>query len=98
MDTGFTGGIYEDGTADLFNFAIEGGYMIPSNILEFVAGYQGQEADTYDEMWTRVSFGINGFIKKHDIKIQTTYRIGSNLNGIEDNDVNEFYIQAQYVF
>jgi hypothetical protein len=25
LDTGFTGGIYEDGTADLFNFAIEGG-------------------------------------------------------------------------
>ena len=41
----------------------------------------------------------NWFItKNHDIKTQLTYRIGKNLDGVKDNDVDEIFLQAQYVF
>jgi phosphate-selective porin OprO/OprP len=82
----------------LMNFAIEGGYMVVPAKLEFVAGYQAMDADNYDHAWSRTSIGVNYFFKKHDIKIQATYRMGENLNGKEDNDANEVFLQAQYVF
>ena len=56
------------------------------------------DADNYDEVWTRTSFGANYFIHKNDVKLQASYRIGSNLNGVKDNDENELFVQAQYVF
>ena len=98
IDSSFTGGIYENGETDLENYAVEGGYMIVPDMIELVAGYQMLDADTYKEEWTRTSVGANWFIKKHDIKIQLTYRMGQNLNGVEDNDEDEVFMQAQYVF
>jgi hypothetical protein len=99
IDSNFTGGIYEDGETDLENWAVEGGYMLPNNMFEIVAGYQVQDADNYEEEWTRTSFGANYFVtKNHDIKLQATYRIGENIDGIEDNDADEIFVQAQYVF
>jgi len=98
IDETFTGGIYEDGETELVNYAIEGGYMVIPSKLELVAGYQVQDADNYDEEWTRTSVGVNYFFKKHDIKLQTTYRIGENKDGVEDNDLDELFVQMQYVF
>jgi len=73
--------------------------MLPNNMFEIVAGYQVQDADNYEEEWTRTSFGANYFVtRNHDIKLQATYRIGENLDGIEDNDADEIFVQAQYVF
>ena len=98
IDDNFTGGIYKDGSTDLTNYAVEGGYMVIPSKLELVAAYQAMDADNYDEVWTRTSFGANYFIHKNDVKLQATYRIGSNLNGVKDNDENELFVQAQYVF
>ncbi len=99
IDSGFTGGIYENGETDLENWALEGGYMLPNNMFEIVAGYQVQDADNYEEEWTRTSFGANYFVtRNHDIKLQATYRIGENIDGLEDNDADEIFVQAQYVF
>jgi hypothetical protein len=99
VDDSFTGGIYEDGETDLENWAIEGGYMFSGNMFEIGAGYQSQDADNYDEEWTRTSFFVNWFItKNHDIKTQFTYRIGENKDGVNNNDVDEVFLQAQYVF
>jgi hypothetical protein len=98
IDETFTGGIYEDGETDLKNYGIEGGYMVLPNKLELVAGYQVQDADNYDEKWTRTSVGANYFIKKHDVKLQATYRMGENKDGIEDHDLDELFVQMQYVF
>jgi phosphate-selective porin OprO and OprP len=98
IDSSFTGGIYENGETDLENFAIEGGYMVVPKKLEVVAGYQAQDADGYSEEWTRTSFGLNYFIEKHDIKIQGCYRIGKDKDGVDGNDLDEIFIQAQYVF
>ena len=98
-DDTVTSGIYEDGETDLENWAVEGGYMFPNDMFEIVAGYQVQDADNYMEEWTRTSFGANCFVtRNHDIKLQATYRIGENLDGIEDADEDEIFVQAQYVF
>lgn len=94
----YTGGIYEDGETELTNFAIEGGYMAIPSKLELVAGYEVQDADHYSDEWTRTSLGMNYFFAKHDIKLQMTYRMGENINGVKNSDLDELFVQAQYVF
>lgn len=96
-----TSGLYKNGETDLKNYSLEGGYMILPKTLELVLGYQVQDADGYSDDWKKVAGGINYFVKGHDIKYQLTYVSGANKDG--DNttasaDVDELYIQAQYVF
>lgn len=98
IDSGVTSGIYKDGETELENWAVEGGYMVIPKTLELVAGYEVQDADGYDDEWTRTSVGANYFFKKHDIKLQATYRMGESLKGKADNDEDELFLQAQYVF
>jgi hypothetical protein len=98
IDSNFTGGIYKDGETELTSFAVEGGYMLLADRVEVVAAYQQQDADNYAEEWTRTSVGANYFFKKHDVKLQLTYRMGENKDGIDDNDLNEVFVQGQYVF
>ncbi len=98
IDSSVTSGLFKNGSTDLENFAIEGGYMIIPSKLEIVAGYQWQDADNYATSWTRTSVGLNYFFKKHDLKAQMTYRIGSDLDGVNGNDQDEFFAQVQYVF
>ena len=97
VETGFTGGLYVNGSTNLTNAAIEGGYMI-KNTIELVAGYQTQDADGYATAWNRTSVGANWFINKHDTKVQLTYRMGENLNGVENDDEDEVFLQTQFVF
>ena len=97
VESGFTGGLYQNGTTNLTNAAIEGGYMI-KNTIEIVAGYQTQDADGYATAWNRTSVGANWFINKHDTKVQLTYRMGENLNGVENADEDEVFLQTQFVF
>ncbi|RMG30079.1 MAG: hypothetical protein D6721_04495 [Gammaproteobacteria bacterium] len=98
VDGSFTGGIYRNGSTTLENWAVEGGYMLPGNHYELVAGYQSQDADNYQDTWTRTSLGLNWFIHKHDVKVQFTWRQGQNLKGQRGQDENEAFVQAQYVF
>ncbi len=98
VDGNFTGGIFENGSTDLDNWAVEGGYMVMPSKLELVAGYQSQDADNYDTEWTRTSFGANWFIHKHDIKLQATYRKNKDKDGVKGDDEDEMFVQAQYVF
>jgi hypothetical protein len=70
-------------------YYIEGAYLLPQKVgigeLELAARYQAytpdSTANTYDERQT--SLGINYYIKKHSIKVQTTYNINE-----EDKDYN----------
>lgn len=98
MDEGITSGIYRNSEATLENYAIEGGVMIVPSKLELVAGYQAQDADGYATEWTKTSVGLNYFVKKHDIKYMLTYDMGENKDGKVGSDVDEVYVQAQYVF
>ena len=99
VDSDFNGGLYKDGSTELTNWSIEGGYMVMANKLELVAAYQLQDADTYDEEWTRTSVGANWFFHKHDIKLQATYTMNESVDGVKDDaDENEVHVQAQFVF
>jgi len=91
-------GIYKDGSTILENYAIEVGYMLVPSRVELVAGYQSQDADGYSKAWNRISVGANFFVTKHDIKYQFAYRMGENKDGEEGNDVDDVYVQVQYVF
>ena len=91
-------GIYKDGSTTLENYAVEGGYMVVPSRVELVCGYQSQDADGYSKPWNRTSVGANFFVAKHDIKYQVTYQMGENKDGKEGNDVDELFVQAQYVF
>ncbi|PCJ85671.1 MAG: hypothetical protein COA54_10770 [Thiotrichaceae bacterium] len=97
VESAFTGGLYENGSTTLTNASIEGGYMI-NNTIEVVAGYQTQDADGYATEWNRSSVGVNWFINKHDTKVQLSYRMGENLNGVENKDEDELFLQTQFVF
>ncbi len=93
-------GIYDaNGETALDNFAIKAGYLTDANN-EFVAGLQFQDADGYVDQWDRFSIGYNRYFTagSHDIKVQFTYRINENVNGQSGNDVNELFIQTQFVF
>jgi len=94
----YTSGLYVNGQTTLENWAIEAGYMIVPSKVELVAGFQSQNADGYATEWERTSVGINYYIKKHDIKLQLTYRQNENENGVVGSDADEVFLQAQYVF
>ncbi len=96
---GFTGGIFENGETDLWSASLKAGYMILPSVLELVGGYSLQGADGYDENWERWEVGLNYFIvKKHDIKLQGTYRGNTNFGGDDGDDRDTFFVMAQYVF
>jgi len=97
VDGTVTSGIYKNGSTQLTNMAIEGGYMFGKSF-EIVAAYSIQDADGYAVNWTRNAFGVNYFVHKHDVKIQATYRTNNNMKGKDGNDENELFIQTQYVF
>ncbi len=98
IDPNFDGGIYRNGESDLVNYAIEGGYMIVPGKFELVAAYESQDADGYAKTWSRSSLGANYFFAQHDIKLQFTYRMGENLDGVQGVDADEAFLQMQYVF
>ena len=97
VQPGITDGIYKNGKTTLSNASIEGGYMFAETI-ELVACYETQDADGYATAWNRVSVGANWFINRHDTKLQFTYRMGENLDGVENNDEDEVFLQTQFVF
>jgi len=97
VDATHTGGLYRNGKTNLTNAAVEGGYMF-ANTIELVAGYQTQDADNYATAWNRTSLGANWFIKKNDIKVQLSYRMGENVDGASGNDKDEIFLQTQFDF
>ena len=98
IDPTVNAGLYKNGKTTLGNMAVEAGYMMPGNTLEFVVGYQTQDADNYADDWKRTSVGANWFFEKHDAKLQLTLRKGENLNGSVGNDEDEIFLQSQFVF
>lgn len=98
IEPGIDSGIYLDSGTELKNAAIEAGYMILPKSLEIVLGYQAQDAAGYEVLWTASSVGLNYFVLKHDVKLQLTYQMGKNRDGVDGNNLNELFVQTQYVF
>lgn len=92
-----TDGLIQNGDGDFNTYSVEGGYMVVPGKAEIVAGYQGLDADAYAETWTRSSVGVNYFLNGHTDKIQATYRVGNNREGVDGDDANELYVQLQHV-
>ena len=91
-------GLYLDGTTDLDLLAVEGGYMLPNNRIEFVAGWDSIDADGYGDAWSRTKVGVNWFWNQHKAKLQASYRMSDNYLGQVDVDADAFTMQAQFVF
>ena len=98
VEGGITEGLYEDSKTTLESYAIEAGYMVIPEKVEIAVGYESQDADSYAKDWTRSSVGANYFVDKHNIKYQLTYRMGENVDGEAGSDLDEWFLQAQYVF
>ncbi len=98
VDSLFSGGVFQNGTTDLSKFSLEGGFMVKPETTEIVAGYETLDADGYQDAWNRTSVGVNYFWNKHKVKVQGTYRIGENLNGVRGSDADEIFVQFQFVF
>lgn len=98
VDPEFTGGLYKDGTTDLDQISLVGGYMVVKDRLEITAGWQSQDADNYEDAWERISLGLNYFWNQHKVKAQLTYQMGENMNGVRDQDGDTLYAQMQFVF
>lgn len=95
---GISSGIYKNSETTLESMALEAGYMIVANRFEIIAGYQTQDADNYADEWVKTTFGFNYFIEKHDVKVQVAFDSGENKDGAVGNDVDDLYVQFQYVF
>lgn len=102
VDNGFTGSnsgnLYENGRAELRSYMVKGGYMMIANKLELVAGYQGLDADTYQNTWTTALIGANWYFNKHDLKLQTTFQHSDDVKGSAGTRQDEVFAQMQYVF
>jgi hypothetical protein len=98
VDKSVTSGIYLNGETKLKSISLEGGYMVVPERVEVVAGYESLDSDNYATKWTRTSVGVNYYIYGHDLKIQATYRMGSDVDGVKDSNKNELFLRTQLVF
>ena len=48
--------------------------------------------------WDATELGINYFWNKHKVKVQFTYRMGQNVNGVNGVDADTGLLQWQFVF
>ncbi|MGH9382247.1 MAG: porin [Thermoanaerobaculia bacterium] len=93
----FTGGLYRFGETTLDAYALEGGYAF-SERFEIVAGYSSLDADNYEDSWNATSVGFNTFFEQHKAKLQLTYQMGENVDGISGVDADDLFLQLQYAF
>ncbi len=85
-------------------YYIEAAYLIPQQVgigeLEFAARYQAytpdEEANEADEKQT--SLGVNYYIKKHNIKVQTTYNINEEDDEHNFDPGNNLVTQLQFAW
>ncbi len=98
VDSAFTGGLYEDGETDLDKMAIEGGYVLPGNRVEIVAGWDTLDATNYEKATDRTSVGVNLYINEHNAKFQTTWQKIDNAGGVRGDDRDALWVSFQVVF
>ena len=98
IDPAFSGGLYANGTTDLDQVSLIGGYMVVNERFEIVLGWQSQDADGYMDRWERTQFGLNYFYDRHKVKAQLTYTMGQNLFGETGVDAVTTQLQLQNFF
>ncbi len=98
VDKAFTGGLYRDGETDLEAVSIVGGYLFPENSFEVVLGWESQNADNYEDEFTRASLGLNWYLNRHNLKFQITYRVVENFIGLRGQDQDVILASTQFKF
>lgn len=93
----FTGGLFVNGETTLDSYSVEGGYVFADRF-EIVAGYDSLDSDGYEDSWNRTSVGFNTFFEQHNAKMQLTYQMGENVDGVSGVDADNLYVQFQYAF
>ncbi len=95
---GFTGGLYRNGTTDLEKISLVGSYMVVPSRLEVVAGFEQQDADNYEDEFTRTSGGLNWYINRNDLKLQVQYQAVESFIGLAGQDQNVWLVSTQFAF
>jgi hypothetical protein len=98
VDKAFTGGLYRDGKTDLEAVSIVGGYLFPKNLFEVVLAWQSQDADNYEDEFTRTSLGFNWYLNKHNLKFQVSYMKTENFIGVRGQDQDVIFASTQFKF
>jgi len=100
-DLGKIGGntIFEaNGDVGLDVYAIEVGYAVIPEKLQIALSYALQDAEPYADEFTQAQIGATYYFKKHDVKLQASYRIEESIDGAIGNDTDTFFMQAQYLY
>lgn len=93
-----TDGLVVNGEGDFDTWMLEAGYMLVGDRLEGVVGYQSLDADAYAEAWNRTSAGLNLFFNGHNDKLQLTWEMSENRNGVVGSDGDTVFVQWQHAF
>jgi phosphate-selective porin O/P len=96
-DRALTQGIYRRGIAAMHTSSVEAGYVLPHTIVEAVAAYDSFEALAYSHQWRRFSSGVDVYVRGQSLKLQTTYRAGSHVEG-GDARTRELFAEVQMLF
>jgi hypothetical protein len=96
IDTGFTGGLYQDGSTDLDKLGFSAGYMFFRNQVEVVGAWTTMDATNYDKPATITTVGLNWFAyEKYAIRFSGNYSLQQNQNGVDGQDEGIVRLQAQ---
>lgn len=98
VDPTFTGGLYVGGRTDLEVATLQGGYLLPGDRFELVAGWTSVDADGYAVAWTRSSLGLNYYWNRHNLQLQTSFERWADAGGVRGDDANVLFVQMQFVF
>lgn len=98
LNQNFTGGLYENGTAGLNKFTVNGGYMVFRNQWEAVATFSVLDASNFASTWTSTTLGVNWFVRHYDIRFSANYTYHDNVSGATGAYAHVGRIQAQFAW
>ena len=92
------GSLYADGHARVRKASIEAGYMLVREHLEALAAVDALDATTFGSPWRRMAFGVNWYVKRHDLKFSIMHRESFNERGVSEVRSRATYVQTQFAF
>jgi hypothetical protein len=98
MNPAFTGGLYQDGVADLSKLSLQSGYMLIADRLEIVGGFDRLDAATYAASWQRWTVGATHYWKRERLKLQLNYILHRSFLGAPGDNPQAVATQLQMVF
>ncbi|MBL1292731.1 MAG: hypothetical protein COB61_002560 [Thiotrichales bacterium] len=87
-----------NGDVNLDVYAVEVGYEIIPNKVQVAVSYAVQDADAYVDKFTQAQIGASYYFKRHDVKVQASYRIEDSVDGANGNDRDTLFVQLQYLY